>query len=392
MVAWNNIPRGRCSRPLLFLALVILPLSSGLSPPPIIACKSTSEVQRAIDIYVKPNDVVLELGAQLSDTSAHLCRAVGAGGRAVLVDVKRKVATSGRSIGRDASLFVETDNHHPESITTDNTESFVDRTEYHELEQFDQWRELVITEGSTRQYDVVILDVSSTIGNDLHLTAMSLANEFIASQIKCRAIIMKSKLLSQFSKRIIHSQRLLDGTDRLPSKDELDRCSAPVIIPCVGVNDYRMTIPYAVEPGDEVIEVGCHFGSTTSLLHDAAVAKEKENGRSGFVAGVDIGHKIIQSAKRRYPDITFEVVDACNTLDLLRVKQRHRGGLYSFSSLGYDIVYADIGGLSGAHGLLESMALLDALGRALEPRCIVIKSLCMKRLASQLVPLSKMPS
>lgn len=142
MVAWNNIPRGRCSRPLLFLALVILPLSSGLSPPPIIACKSTSEVQRAIDIYVKPNDVVLELGAQLSDTSAHLCRAVGAGGRAVLVDVKRKVATSGRSIGRDASLFVETDDLHPESITTD-TESFVDRTEYHELEQFDQWRELV---------------------------------------------------------------------------------------------------------------------------------------------------------------------------------------------------------------------------------------------------------
>jgi hypothetical protein len=223
---------------------------------------------------------VLELGAQLSDTSAHLCRAVGAGGRAVLVDVKRKVATSGRSIGRDASLFVETDDLHPESITTD-TESFVDRTEYHELEQFDQWRELVITEGSAhRQYDVMILDVSSTIGNDLHLTAMSLANEFIASQTKSRAIIMKSKLLSQFSKRIIHSQRLSDGTVRLPSKDELDRCSTPVIIPCVGVNDYRKTIPYVVESGDEVIEVGCHFGSTTSLLHDAAVAKEKENGRS----------------------------------------------------------------------------------------------------------------
>ena len=40
----------------------------------------------------------------------------------------------------------------------------------------------------------------------------------------------------------------------------------------------------------------------------------------------------------------------------------------------YDIVYADIGGLSGAHGLLESLALIDAL----EPRAITIKSLCMK--------------
>ena len=52
--------------------------------------------------------------------------------------------------------------------------------------------------------------------------------------------------------------------------------------------------------------------------------------------------------------------------------------------LGHDVVYADIGGLSGAHGNLESLAPIDALANALEPRCVIIKRLCMKRLASQL--------
>ena len=68
---------------------------------------------------------------------------------------------------------------------------------------------------------------------------------------------------------------------------------------------------------------------------------------------------------------------------LLKVESNHY--LTSFPlALRYDIVYADIGGLSGAHGLLESLALIDAL----EPGAIVIKSLCMKRLVPQLIPFS----
>jgi len=378
---------------LLFLDLVLPAFcfsakASSSSPPPIIACKSTKEVQRAIDIYINPNDVVLELGAQLADTSAHLCRAIGSNGKAVLVDVKRKEATSGRSIGRDTSLFFG----HTDDNAIDTEDLFIDQAEYHELEQFDQWRELMLmtnNEDSLRKYDAMILDVGSTIGNDLYLSALSLANEFIAKQPKTRVVIVKSKVLSNFSRRIIHSQRLLDGTVNLPMKDELDRLPDPIIIPCVGVRDYRRTIPFIVEQGDDVIEVGCHYGTSTSLLYDAAVMKGGDNDSGGFCAGVDIGEKIIQNAKRRYPEMIFEVVDAWNTLDLIKVKRDYYFGTETDSSLGYDVVYADIGGLSGAHGLLESMALIDAIGRALEPRCIVIKSLCMKRLASQLIPLSR---
>ena len=57
---------------------------------------------------------------------------------------------------------------------------------------------------------------------------------------------------------------------------------------------------------------------------------------------------------------------------------------HSDQDFGYDVVYADIGGLSGADGHLESLSLLESLGNALEPRCIVIKSLCMRQLASRI--------
>ena len=224
----------------------------------------------------------------------------------------------------------------------------------------------------------MILDVGSTIGNDLYLSAFIICNEFISYQ-QPRVVIVKSKVLSSLAKRIIHSQRLLDGTTKLPS--QLERSTTPILIPCVGVNDYRQTIPMVVRKGDSVLEVGCHYGTTTELLHDAAVIKNK-----GFCAGVDVGIKIIHNAKSRYPNMTFEVVDAWNTLDLLKLKMNNSA---TDSSLGYDVVYADIGGLSGSSGLLESLALLDSLGNALQPRVIVIKSLCMKRLASQLMPISR---
>ena len=324
----------------------------------IITCKTNTEVRRAIDVYINPNDRILELGSQLSDTSTYLCQAITDNGTAVLVDVKRKETTSGRSKGRDVSIL----------------QSFANRIEYHELEQFEQWKELI----KQQKFNVLVLDVGSTIGNDLHMSALVICNEFISYQ-QPRVVIVKSKILSSLAKRIIHSQRLLDGTTCLPKN--LNRSTCPILIPCVGVNDYRQTIPTVVKKEDSVLEVGCHYGTTTELLHDAAVIKNK-----GFCCGVDIGEKIIHNAKSRYPNMTFEVLDAWNTLDLLKLKMNNCA---TDSSLGYDVVYADIGGLSGSNGLLESLALLDSLGNALQPRVIVIKSLCMKRLASQLIPISR---
>ena len=52
----------------------------------------------------------------------------------------------------------------------------------------------------------------------------------------------------------------------------------------------------------------------------------------------------------------------------------------------YDAVFVDVGGLSGENGLLEAISLISSISNSLEPRCIVIKSLCIRRLASNLVP------
>jgi hypothetical protein len=78
---------------------------------------------------------VLELGAQLSDTSSHICRTIGPQGKAVLVDVKRSDVKSGRCGVRNIDSFTST------IISGDSCkeeELFVDRVDFVELEQFDQ--------------------------------------------------------------------------------------------------------------------------------------------------------------------------------------------------------------------------------------------------------------
>ena len=93
----------------------------------------------------------------------------------------------------------------------------------------------------------------------------------------------------------------------------------------------------------------------------------------------------------KHPHVPFAVANAWNMLQLLKVRNNDDfEASYQIpkanttSDLGYDLVYADIGGLSGADGLIESLSLLESIGHGLEPRCIVIKSLCMNKLASQL--------
>ena len=43
----------------------------------------------------------------------------------------------------------------------------------------------------------------------------------------------------------------------------------------VGVQEYRRTMmECAVQPSDAVLEVGCHFGTSTVLLHEKAKTTE----------------------------------------------------------------------------------------------------------------------
>jgi len=254
-------------------------------------------------------------------------------------------------------------------------------------------------------FDAIVLDLGAITGNDLPWTSLELIHDLSAILQKDdesntmmtppRVILVKSKSLSNLARRLVHCQRLFDGSKVL-SPSSCERSPEPTIISTVGVDEYRRTIPYTVQGGDSVLEVGCHFGRTTRLLHDAAKFQEdgktQQQSSSGYCIGVDIGPKIIASAKKQYPDIHFAVGNAWRTLELLKLKNEvtHDDEIPNELSLwGYEVVYADIGGLSGSDGLLESLTFLDSLANALEPRFIVIKSMCMKRLSSRLCAFSE---
>mmetsp|Transcript_21318 Transcript_21318/g.50444 ORF Transcript_21318/g.50444 Transcript_21318/m.50444 type:complete len:120 (+) Transcript_21318:546-905(+) len=105
--------------------------------------------------------------------------------------------------------------------------------------------------------------------------------------------------------------------------------------------------------------------------------------------GVDVGSKIIREAQKKYPDVFFRTGDAWKTAGLLRLQQeyyREREVPSDERTIGFDAVYVDVGGLSGADGLLDTIALVKSIQYALEPQCIVVKSLCLQRLASRFIP------
>lgn len=347
---------------------------SRVKPIPYIATTSTVEHGRALTQYIRQGDRVLELGTQLDSCTETIREAIGEEGSGVFVDVKRTETTSGRSGqgSRDPNMF------------QDSSGSGGENAKYIELEQFSHFR-TILDENVESPFDVLVLDVTAMLGNDLELTALSTIFEFVDDMTRRggqrpRSVIVKSKTIASLSRRLVHAQRLFDGTVQRDFKSP-SRDGRPYIIAGVGVEEYRRTIPHVVRSDDECLEVGCFSGTTTQLVDDA----------SSYCIGVDIGPKIIKRAKKEHPGVRFAVGDAWRSLDMLRIKRdaavlRDSATPCSAESIlnGYDIIYADIGGLSGPDGTLESLSLIDGLSYALEPRCIVIKSLCMRRLASSL--------
>ncbi len=291
----------------------------------------------------------------------------------------------------------------------DEDDFYTDRAKFVTTKSFDFWRNALFFQGflehdngkdddltSNEQnfYDALVVDFSTVAGNDLDLTCISLVREFLALNSgdgeevhnPCRVVIVKSGSLHALARKLFHAQRIFADIEHLS-----DNPGNTSIIGTVGVEEYRRTIPYCVKEGDAVIEVGSHFGTTTTLLHDAArgSSQDDKNVPRGGCIGVDVGPSIIEAAKKKFPDVPFVVGDAWKTADLARMKPMYLGNHHSSSSNHYDVVYVDVGGLSGSEGLLEAVSLLSAIENSLEPRCIVIKSLCMRRLASSLTPFSK---
>jgi hypothetical protein len=416
--------------------------SSSNKAIPWIACSSNTEVQRAISLFVREGDRVCELGAQLRDTSTQICDTIGPNGYAFFVDTERK-APPNKGLQHKAYM---------RQCCGEEKTYYTDRSHFVELEHFDLWRQAFACQGSQKgkkmSFDVLVLDVGMMTGNDLDLTTISVLQDFLAlnnnnentvnhgvtsatsSTLKrarveqqdapssLRLAIIKSSSLTDLSKRLVHSERLFSKHAQLPSRPQHEGESEPPnaistvphttqYVASIGVEKYRRTIPFTVHKGDVVLEIGCHFGTSTALLHGAALRAPSQsdetpnvNIEKGGCLGVDIGRKIINAARKNYDHIPFEVADAWKTADLQQLRAHHfpsSTATLSCSSdatpkernpFGYDVVYVDVGGLSGSDGLLDTIGLISALSNSLQPFSIVVKSACLSRLASSLRPFS----
>lgn len=329
----------------------------------IIACSSTKELKEAIQLCVKSNHIVAELGAQLRDVSTQIVQNCQ---QAVLVDVTRKFPKENKTkeTRTTAMRLDSSELFHPEKAT------FV------EIPKLEDWKQAFFPMNNDSHYDVLVLDVNGIVGNDLEWTALSLIQQFQSQQQgKDLLVLVKSLGLSQISARLMYGKNYENYKNKIPP---------PHILATVGVQEYRSTIPHVVQQDDAVLEVGCHFGTTTAMLDEKA----------DYCIGVDVGSKIITAAQAKHPNTYFRVGDAWKTAALLRIQQdfflkcaQENRSLSSLNRrpIGFDVVYVDVGGLSGGDGLLEAILLVTSIRHALEPRCIVIKSLCMQRLSNKLV-------
>ncbi len=375
-------------------------------PPTIITCSSTKELVHAVDSIVTADHVVAELGSQLREVSNTIRdRALP---ESVYVDVKRGFPktqtnqTPKKETKRISSMRLAGD-------SSDNDDGPIE-FDFREIDKFSDWRTAFFSSSSsTNRYDVLVLDVNAIVGNDLEWTCLDLILEFEQMTAMVAAednddsyhglqyVIVKSLGLNSVASQLTYTVPWLD-----PNKTNHNRLCR--IVATVGVHDYRQTIPGVsqlleqshlkaksakdaekVGDGEEetsdffVLEVGCHFGTSTVLLNEVF-----DN-----VMGVDVGSKIIKEAQKKYPDVFFRTGDAWKTAGLLRLQQEYyseRGDNSSKNKIGFDAVYVDVGGLSGADGLLDTIALVKSIQYALEPQCIVVKSLCLQRLASRFTP------
>ena len=376
-------------------------------PPTIVTCSSTKELVHAIDSIVTSEHRVAELGSQLREVSNAIRDRASAD--SVYVDVKRnfpkpqaKDAPS-KEVKRISSMRLADSEE-----ANDNAPVEFD---FREIDKFADWRSAFFqsSSSSSNRYDILVLDVNTIVGNDLEWTCLDLVLEFeqMAAMVAVESrnddsddddgyyglqyVLVKSLGLNSVASQLTYTVPWLD-----PNKTNHNRLCR--IVATVGVHDYRQTIPGVKKLLQQshlkaksedansnedstdffVLEVGCHFGTSTVLLNE-----EFDN-----VMGVDVGSKIIKEAQKKYPDVFFRTGDAWKTAGLLRLQQEYYNerGSSNDDKIGFDAVYVDVGGLSGADGLLDTIALVKSIQYALEPQCIVVKSLCLQRLASRFTP------
>lgn len=237
--------------------------------------------------------------------------------------------------------------------------------------------------------DFIFMDPSNIHGNAIFFDSVVLIR-LLRAMFEPRTILVKSRLLAKHARSYMTLPQLeVEASSATKAANGQDEKSAklmvvhpqrndvpPTRVVCtVGVSDYRATIPHLVKSDDHILEIGCHFGTTTFLLAQAA--------SEGHSVGIDVGKVCIERAKQLYQkpgkpqNVSFAQGDAWDTRALLGLDQE-----------GFDVIYVDVGGISGSDGELEGMALVRQLQCAFDGRggqsskrrlrAIVVKSRCLR--------------
>jgi trans-aconitate methyltransferase len=135
--------------------------------------------------------------------------------------------------------------------------------------------------------------------------------------------------------------------------------TSTVLVATRGVKEYRETIPSWVDSADEVLEIGCEFGTTSTLLVEHCTR----------LLATDLSAECVARARTRHPHVQFDV------LDVYDVPKAMRSGPFTK-------VYMDVSGFSGYRSLLDLIAILQMYATMLEPRAIVVKSGALKHFLS----------
>ena len=126
-----------------------------------------------------------------------------------------------------------------------------------------------------------------------------------------------------------------------------------------GVKEFRATIDEWVTPQDNILEIGCEWGTTSIKLYE----------KCKNLIATDISSKNIERAREMHPEIRFEVLDVFNIQEAMALGEK------------FTKIYIDVSGFSGYRSLLDVLSLLNMYASVFEPEAIIIKSGALKNLA-----------
>jgi hypothetical protein len=229
--------------------------------------------------------------------------------------------------------------------------------------------------------NVIVIDYSDYFGNFLLCDSLTLIRVLCSVfESDLRTIIVKSKGLTRHAHAYTTIGRHLSLLKKRDGccNNKLGKYQNPVVICAVGVGEYRSAIESTVRKGDKVLEIGCARGTTVALI-------SRYIGDDGLCIGVDIGKVCVERARKdnatllqTHRNVRFEVADAWDIPGLLALNTE------------FNVIFVDVGGISGVDGESEGLALMRLLMCAYNStnpnsqlRSIIVKSQCLRDHASR---------